>query len=75
MDLVRAWKDPEYRAQLDTAPSHPSGDGLHRIEESGLADVAGAGTERASTLGCCNVFYTFTTVVTAYCVVTVTICS
>jgi mersacidin/lichenicidin family type 2 lantibiotic len=58
MNIVRAWKDPEYRAtlsgtELADLPAHPCGpvelgdDALSRI-------AAGASTEQLQTLGCCG---------------------
>lgn len=75
MDIVRAWKDPEYREQFEQSPEHPAGNGLSRIDESGLDNVAGGRTERLTTLGCCNALYTLTTAIPAYCVVTVNLCN
>ncbi|MEV4535218.1 mersacidin/lichenicidin family type 2 lantibiotic [Asanoa sp. NPDC049518] len=63
MDLVRAWKDAEYRAGLtaderDALPHHPSG-GIVLGDEF-LDDVVGGRTEHVMSLGCCPGF-TWTT--------------
>ena len=62
-EIIRAWKDPEYRASLNEAelaalPAHPSG----RIDlsDSELEGVAGgdvANTEALKTFGCCTTFF------------------
>jgi mersacidin/lichenicidin family type 2 lantibiotic len=57
LDVIRAWKDREYRqglsqAQQDALPPHPAG--LIELAESELGTVAGAATEMLMTIGCCN---------------------
>lgn len=44
--IIRAWKDPEFRAQLTSAerealPESPAGHSLAELDESHLADVVG----------------------------------
>lgn len=55
MDVVRSWKEPEYRRSLgEGAPEHPAGTGLTEVSELTLSQVAGAqGTGHIGTLGCC----------------------
>ncbi|MBI0378998.1 MULTISPECIES: mersacidin/lichenicidin family type 2 lantibiotic [Streptomyces violaceusniger group] len=75
MDIVRAWKDPEYRDTLAAAPDHPSGShGLARLEMSELASAAGAGTESTLTVGCCASPKTFTLTSPIFCTITLSIC-
>lgn len=55
-DIIRAWKDEEYRLGLSetersTLPNHPAG--LIDLTDAEL-DVAGARTEKAMSLGCCQ---------------------
>ncbi|GAB3878747.1 mersacidin/lichenicidin family type 2 lantibiotic [Kibdelosporangium lantanae] len=67
-DVVRAWKDPEYRAGLAAAPEHPAGDvDLRRIDFSDFDAVgAAAGT---------GFFCTFTlTPNVAWCVISLSVC-
>ncbi len=60
LDIIRAWKDTEYRATLTEAelaalPAHPSG--VIDLPDSNLESVAGgeeAGTEPLQTYGCCT---------------------
>lgn len=54
-DIIRAWKDEEYRLSLSDAerallPDHPSG--LITLTDAEL-DVAGARTEKVFSAGCC----------------------
>jgi mersacidin/lichenicidin family type 2 lantibiotic len=59
-EIIRAWKDPEYRATLTEAeltalPAHPSGQIV--LTDSDLGGVAGAeeaNTENIETWGCCK---------------------
>ncbi len=53
-DIIRAWKDEEYRENLGAAgvPDHPAG--LVELQENQLGYVAGGNTEHESTLGCCH---------------------
>ncbi|MDY7226234.1 mersacidin/lichenicidin family type 2 lantibiotic [Hyalangium rubrum] len=44
--IIRAWKDPEFRARLsteerDALPESPAGYALSELDESHLADVVG----------------------------------
>jgi mersacidin/lichenicidin family type 2 lantibiotic len=46
LDVIRAWKDPAYRAALSTEqraqlPEHPAG--LVELDDTFLEDVAGGG--------------------------------
>ncbi len=58
-DIIRAWKDEEYRLSLSDAerallPDHPAG--LIDLGDADL-DMAGGGrrnTEKAMSLGCCH---------------------
>lgn len=78
MDAVRAWKDPEYRSSLGgSAPEHPAGDGtLVALDDTALAQAAGAGTDAYGTLGCCGPGYhwTWMTMCGLACIATETIC-
>ncbi|SDE49113.1 mersacidin/lichenicidin family type 2 lantibiotic [Glycomyces harbinensis] len=55
MDIVRSWKEPEYRRSLgDDAPEHPAGTELTEVSELSLTSVGGAaGTQHMGTFGCC----------------------
>lgn len=60
LDVIRAWKDEEYRTTLTDAellalPAHPSG--IIELPESELGAVAGANTEDWSTIGCCQTIF------------------
>ena len=55
-DIVRAWKDAEYRQSLSAAeqallPEHPAG--AIELTEEELDQIAGAKTELVLTAGCC----------------------
>jgi mersacidin/lichenicidin family type 2 lantibiotic len=57
LDIIRAWKDEEYRLTLSAAelallPDNPAG--IIDLADTDLEEVTGASTERAMTLGCCN---------------------
>jgi mersacidin/lichenicidin family type 2 lantibiotic len=60
MNVVRAWKDPEYRAtlsgtELAALPPHPCGP--VELGDDALARIAaGATTEAVGTMGCCGGF-------------------
>lgn len=59
-DIVRAWKDAEYRQSLSTeeqalVPEHPAG--AIELTDEELDRVGGAKTEIVFTAGCC--FFTF----------------
>jgi mersacidin/lichenicidin family type 2 lantibiotic len=61
VDVIRAWKDREYRqglsqAQQDALPSHPAG--FIELPESELSHVAGGATQQLATIGCCHGFTT-----------------
>lgn len=54
MDLIRYWKDPEYRGAArgkGTAPEHPAGS--VELNEQAMSEVIGARTEPMGSLGCC----------------------
>lgn len=56
-EIVRAWKDPEFRASLsheqqEALPRHPSG--VIEIPDQVLAHTAGGATETLWSLGCCD---------------------
>lgn len=61
-DIIRAWKDEEYRLSLSDAerallPEHPAG--LIDLTDADL-DAAGARTEKVMSAGCCPGFTTDT---------------
>ena len=67
MDIVRAWKEPQYRAGVLAAdptaelPAHPAGvPGLEQLDIAELDAVDGAKTEWITTFGCCNWYMTLT---------------
>jgi mersacidin/lichenicidin family type 2 lantibiotic len=73
LDIIRAWKDPEYRATLNEAelaalPAHPSGQvELSDNDLGGVAAGEEASTEGLRTYGCCtNTFYMPCTIGTYY---------
>jgi mersacidin/lichenicidin family type 2 lantibiotic len=71
LDIVRAWKDAEYRQSLSAAeqvllPEHPAG-GIELTDEE-LNGVDGAGTAANFTWGCCVYTANF------YCIVSVDSC-
>ena len=41
LDIIRAWKDEEYRLSLDEMPAHPAG--LVELTDADLEQVAGGG--------------------------------
>ncbi|MET8454232.1 mersacidin/lichenicidin family type 2 lantibiotic [Streptomyces sp. NPDC005209] len=75
MDVVRAWKDPEYRETLAVPPDHPSGGyGLAQLDMSELAIAAGAGSQSVLTIGCCGTPATFTLTIPVLCSITLSVC-
>ncbi|MGL5860725.1 MAG: mersacidin/lichenicidin family type 2 lantibiotic [Phycicoccus sp.] len=42
MNVVRAWKDPEYRGQLSSPPPNPAG--LVELSEDEMSGVSGGST-------------------------------
>ena len=57
VDIVRAWKDSQYREtltnkQLQGLPGNPAG--LIELDDMSLDMAAGNGTQRLQTRGCCN---------------------
>lgn len=56
IDIVRAWKDAEYRQSLSAEelarlPEHPAG--AIELTDEELDQIAGAKTELVFTAGCC----------------------
>ncbi|MEU7137049.1 mersacidin/lichenicidin family type 2 lantibiotic [Streptomyces sp. NPDC046261] len=56
MDVVRFWKDPEYRSSLSAdqtsaLPEHPCGP--VELTDEALVGVLGANTEQLNSAGCC----------------------
>jgi mersacidin/lichenicidin family type 2 lantibiotic len=54
--IVDAWKDTDYRGQLNTAdraalPAHPAGDSL--LSDVDLESIMGGDSCHCQTLGCC----------------------
>jgi mersacidin/lichenicidin family type 2 lantibiotic len=65
LDVIRAWKDEEYRNSLSAEaramlPDNPAGPIV--LSDAELADVSGASTEIIASLGCCHGFTTDTCV-------------
>jgi len=57
LDVIRAWKDPEYRDSLTAAeqaalPEHPAG--LIELVDEELSSVNGAASYELATYGCCT---------------------
>lgn len=71
MNVVRAWKDPEYRDGLAAAPEHPSGNaGMTRLA---ISELSAAGAAPASWLACATKTLTLTNLI--YCTVTLNVCN
>ena len=55
-DIIRAWKDPEYRSTLSVTPAHPAGS--IELTDGGLNARTGAGERGYSTYSsknkCCH---------------------
>jgi len=56
--IIRAWKDPEFRAllspeQRSTLPENPSGKSINELDDSELDDAVG-GFDLYSLYGCCR---------------------
>ncbi|MET8454230.1 mersacidin/lichenicidin family type 2 lantibiotic [Streptomyces sp. NPDC005209] len=69
MDVVRAWKDPEYRQSLSDPPEHPSGTpGLSLMSHADLEAAAGGNS------GPVCLLKTFTLTVPAWCFVSLALC-
>jgi mersacidin/lichenicidin family type 2 lantibiotic len=67
-NVVRAWKDPEYRAGLAVVPEHPAGDAdIRRID---LSDFDAMGGAAAGTGFLC----TFTLQPLAWCIISLSVC-
>ena len=49
-DIIRAWKDPEYRASLEGAPESPAG--VVELDDVALKPVNGFGASSTDTTGC-----------------------
>lgn len=59
VDIARAWKDESYRStlspdQLAALPANPAGMIELTDSELGAADVVGAATWHAYSMGCCD---------------------
>lgn len=60
MDMIRAWKDPEYRSSLSAGelralPDNPAGPAsLRALTDAELGGVAAAGTQKVHSFGCCH---------------------
>jgi mersacidin/lichenicidin family type 2 lantibiotic len=57
IDIVRAWKDEEYRMSLSEAEQSqipPCPAGIIDLSDADLDDIAGARTEHFLTIGCCQ---------------------
>jgi mersacidin/lichenicidin family type 2 lantibiotic len=57
LDIIRAWKDGEYRRGLSASqraslPTHPAGD--IELSEAEMGQVSGGNTESLWTGGCCS---------------------
>ncbi|MBR8741840.1 mersacidin/lichenicidin family type 2 lantibiotic [Nocardiopsis sp. MG754419] len=55
IDIIRAWKDPEYRDGLTSAPAHPAG--VIELPDEALNESGGAQvmeTETGWSFGCCD---------------------
>lgn len=52
LDIVRAWKDPEYRSSLSVMPPHPAG--LIELADPGLEGSAAGGQVRFITTNHCG---------------------
>ncbi|GAB3727281.1 hypothetical protein GCM10027598_46930 [Amycolatopsis oliviviridis] len=74
MDLVRAWKDPDYRSFVREFPENPAGQSALAQIDIAEAGVLGAGSETTLTAGCCNPLKTVTTVVSPWCSVSLAVC-
>lgn len=49
-EIIRAWKDPEYRASLEGVPELPAG--LVELDDIALKPVGGFGASTTDTHGC-----------------------
>ena len=56
IDVIRAWRDPEYRASLraDEVPSHPAG--LVELTDEELVNASGLATAAQTTAQTCTEF-------------------
>lgn len=52
LDIVRAWKDPEYRSTLNSAPAHPAGQ--IELADAGLNAAIDRTKHRHSKIFCFN---------------------
>ncbi|APU13953.1 MULTISPECIES: mersacidin/lichenicidin family type 2 lantibiotic [Actinoalloteichus] len=74
MDIVRSWKDPEFRASFPSA-AHPAGPAeLTPLELGDASQAAGGRTENLATFGCCFSPQTFTYTSPILCSVTLSVC-
>ncbi|APU13955.1 MULTISPECIES: mersacidin/lichenicidin family type 2 lantibiotic [Actinoalloteichus] len=69
MDVVRSWKDPEYRASHGEFTAHPSGPARLSRLELGEIEAAGAGSARI-----CGPTATLTLTLPAWCIVSLSLC-
>ncbi|MED7929209.1 mersacidin/lichenicidin family type 2 lantibiotic [Nonomuraea bangladeshensis] len=51
-NIIRAWKDPNYRATLTDAPLHPSG--IIELPDDMLMQSGGIESETLWSFGCCD---------------------
>lgn len=49
-DIIRAWKDPEFRARLENAPPSPAG--LIELSDAALELIGGGFASETDTHGC-----------------------
>lgn len=70
MNLVRAWKDPEYRAGLANVPAHPAGPAeMTRLE---ISELSAAGAVLPTFPACA--IRTFTLTIPIYCTISLNLC-
>ncbi len=65
--IIRAWKDPEFRArlaseQLHTLPAHPSGSPMTELGDDELSGVAGGLRDSNTTVTTVTITITITVV-------------
>ena len=70
-DIVRAWKDEQYRNSLSAnqqseVPEHPAGE--VELDDDELKEVDGAGSNPAITAGCCQQSVNFNTCQIGWCI-------
>ena len=52
MDVIRFWKDPEYRARTGEGPENPAG--VIELSDDQLKKASGAATVASTTCMCCT---------------------